>query len=91
MKAKAETHLRSSLEIRERENVDDIDVAECLNSLGLLYFHDESFYEAKKYFERALIRMNQMKDVVNPIKIINCMYMKGSACFYLGEYSESCT
>ena len=50
MKGKAETHLRSSLQIRERENVDDIDVAECLNCLGLLYYNDEAFYEGKKYF-----------------------------------------
>ena len=55
----------------------------------MLYYNDENFFDAKKNFERALIRMNHMKDDINPIQFVNGLYMKGSSSYYLEEYSEA--
>lgn len=63
--------------------MEEIDVALCLEELGTLYYHDEKFFDAKKYYERALIRYNHLKDVINPVKLVKVLYMKGSSFYYL--------
>ena len=60
-----------------------MDISECLIELGYFYYHDESFYDAKKYFDRAFIRLNQLTGKVNPMKQVKTCYMKGSSSYYL--------
>lgn len=57
--------------------------------MGYFYYNDESFFDAKKYYERALIRLNQLTGKVNPMKQVRACYMKGSCSYYLDEYESA--
>lgn len=64
-------------------------MANCLEQLGTLCYHDEKFYDAQKYYERTLIRLNHLDGEVNPIKQVKALYMKGSSSYYLSSYAEA--
>ena len=66
--------------------MDDLEVADTSEELGLFYYYERNFYDARRYLEAAKIRLAHMKEFVNPKRQLAVLYTLGSCTYYLQEY-----
>lgn len=58
-------------------------MADTSEELGVFYYQQKNFHEAKRYLDAAKIRLAHIKELVNPKRQLAVVYMLGGCNYYL--------